>query len=299
MNETDATTAAMPADATDATTAAMPADATDATDATTTAAMPAAARRDAPAAAIATHPRQSDDVRNRLAIALDVDDLVEAARIAKELRPWFGVAKVGLELFSAAGPDAVMEMVGAGYRVFLDLKLHDIPTTVRRASQVIAAVGASYVTLHAAGGSAMLRAGVEGLAHGAANAGIPTPVALAVTVLTSDGEAPPHVLGARVRAALETGCGGIVCASSDLREARQLAPRLVTVVPGIRPAGASRDDQARVSTPQAALAAGGDLLVIGRAVTAAADRAKAAADLVGPLSLERRRRPGDAAVSSR
>lgn len=264
------------------------ADATEATDATD------ATGSDAPAIA-----RERSDVRNRLAIALDVDDLVEAARMAKELRPWFGVAKVGLELFTAAGPDAVLELTEVGYRVFLDLKLHDIPTTVRRASQVIAAVGASYVTMHAAGGTTMLRAGVEGLTHGAASAGMPTPVALAVTVLTSDGEAPPHVLGARVRAALESGCGGIVCAASDLREARQLAPRLVKVVPGIRPAGAGRDDQARASTPQAALAAGADLLVIGRAVTAAADRAKAAADLVGPLSLERRRRPGDAGPAAR
>lgn len=246
-----------------------------------------------------TTPRQTADVRNRMAIALDVDDVVEAARIAREVRPWFGVAKVGLELFSAAGPDAVVEMMDAGYRVFLDLKLHDIPTTVRRAAQVIAAVGASYVTMHASGGPAMLRAGVEGLANGAANAGVEAPVALAVTVLTSDGDVPPHVLGVRVRAALEAGCGGIVCACSDLAEAKQLAPRLVAVVPGIRPAGAGRDDQARASTPQAALAAGADLLVIGRAVTAAADRARAAAELVGPLALERRRRPGDAATPAR
>ncbi|MEO7836881.1 MAG: orotidine 5'-phosphate decarboxylase / HUMPS family protein, partial [Acidimicrobiales bacterium] len=110
----------------------------------------------------ATIPRRESDVRNRMAIALDVDDVVEATRIAKELRPWFGVAKVGLELFSAAGPDAVVELVQVGYRVFLDLKLHDIPTTVRRAGHVIASVGASYVTFHASGGRAMLRAGVEG-----------------------------------------------------------------------------------------------------------------------------------------
>ncbi|MDP9404160.1 MAG: orotidine-5'-phosphate decarboxylase [Actinomycetota bacterium] len=247
----------------------------------------------------AVTPRKNSDVRNRMAIALDVDDLVEAARIAREVRPWFGVAKVGLELFSAAGPDAVLELVDTGYRVFLDLKLHDIPTTVRRTAQVIAAIDASYVTMHAAGGRAMLRAGVEGLAHGAAGAGVVTPVALAVTVLTSDDDVPPHVLGKRVKAALDAGCAGIVCASSDVREAKQLAPRLVTVVPGIRPAGASRHDQARASTPQAALAAGADVLVIGRAVTAAADRAKAASELVGPLALERRQRPEDAAVTPR
>jgi orotidine-5'-phosphate decarboxylase len=246
-----------------------------------------------------TLPRRDADVRNRLAIALDVDDLVEATRIAREVRPWFGVAKVGLELFSAAGPDAVVEMMECGYRVFLDLKLHDIPTTVRRAAHVVGALGASYLTLHAAGGSPMLRAGVEGLANGAGNAGLPPPVALAVTVLTSDDDAPPHLLGKRVRTAVESGCRGIVCAGSDVREAKQLAPRLVTVVPGIRPAGASRDDQVRVSTPQGALAAGADLLVVGRAVTAAADRAKAAAEVVGPLSLERRQRAEDGLEPSR
>ena len=248
---------------------------------------------------VETLPRREADVRNRLAIALDVDDLVEATRIARELRPWFGVAKVGLELFSAAGPDAVVEMVECGYRVFLDLKLHDIPTTVRRAAHVVGALGASYLTLHASGGSAMLRAGVEGLANGAGNAGLPTPIALAVTVLTSDDDAPPHVLGKRVRVAVQSGCKGIVCAAGDVREAKQLAPRIVTVVPGIRPAGASRDDQVRASTPQGALAAGADLLVIGRAVTAAADRAKAAAEVVGPLTLERRARAEDAPEPSR
>ncbi len=228
------------------------------------------------------------DVRSRLAIALDVDDLVEATRIAREVRPWFGVAKVGLELFTASGPDAVIEMIDAGYRVFVDLKLHDIPTTVRKAAQVIGALGASYLTLHASGGTAMLRAGVDGLAVGAANANLAPPTALAVTVLTSDEDAPSDVVRHRVQVALEGGCGGIVCAAGDLAEARLLAPRLVTAVPGLRPEGADRHDQARASTPARALAAGADLLVIGRAVTAAGDRAQAAYDLVGALHLERR-----------
>src|SRR3954451_23422595 len=110
------------------------------------------------------------DVRNRLAIALDTDDLVEATRIAREVRPWFGVAKVGLELFSAVGPDAVISLSEEGYRIFLDLKLHDIPTTVRKAAQVCGGLGASYLTLHAAGGASMLRAGVEGFLEGALRA---------------------------------------------------------------------------------------------------------------------------------
>lgn len=239
------------------------------------------------------------DVRNRLAIALDTDDLVEATRIAKEVRQWFGVAKVGLELFSAVGPDAIITLQDLGFRVFLDIKMHDIPTTVRKAAQVVGASGASYLTLHAIGGPAMLRAGVEGLAEGAARADLDAPMALAVTVLTSDDTAPQHVLPNRVRAAVESGCGGIVCAASDVRDAKELAPRLTAVVPGIRAAGAPRHDQARAATPADALDAGADLLVVGRAVTGAPDRAQAAADLVGTLSLERRRQPEDATSGAR
>lgn len=242
---------------------------------------------------------EAPDVRNRLAIALDVDDLVEAIRIAKDVRPWFGVAKVGLELFTAAGSDAVVELQNNGYRVFLDLKFHDIPTTVRKAARVVGAVGADYLTLHATGGTTMLRAGVEGLAEGAAAAGLAPPTALAVTVLTSEEAAPDHVLTHRVRHALEAGCGGIVCAATDLHHVKQLAPRLTTVVPGIRAASADQHDQARASTPESALQAGADLLVIGRAVTAAGDRVAAAEELVGSLQLERRSRAADAEPSSR
>ncbi|MGH9189080.1 MAG: orotidine-5'-phosphate decarboxylase [Acidimicrobiales bacterium] len=221
--------------------------------------------------------------RDRLALALDVDDLVVALRLARLLQPWFAVAKVGLELFTAAGPDAVTSVADAGFKVFLDLKLHDIPTTVRRSARVIGALGASYLTLHARSGPAMLRAGVEGLSEGAEAAGLPAPTALAVTILTSDGDAPAHILGNRVVAAVEAGCGGIVCAADDVHEAKQLAPRLIAVVPGIRMAtGGSHNqphDQARRATPREALDAGADLLVIGRAVTGAADPAAAAAAL--------------------
>jgi orotidine-5'-phosphate decarboxylase len=223
-------------------------------------------------------------LRDRLALALDVDDLVAATRLAKELKPWFGVAKVGLELFSAAGTDAVVAMVEQGYRVFLDLKLHDIPTTVERASRVLGAVGVSYLTMHAFGGVPMMRAGVEGLADGADRAGLEPPIALAVTVLTSDSGAPAHILGNRVWAALEANCGGVVCAASDVREAKHLAPKLLAVVPGIRPAGSDPHDQDRVATPAEALEAGADILVIGRAVTAAPDRGAAAAELIAAIS---------------
>ncbi|MDQ6781873.1 MAG: orotidine-5'-phosphate decarboxylase [Actinomycetota bacterium] len=225
------------------------------------------------------------DMRERLALALDVDDGVAAHRLARELRPYFGVVKVGLELFTAAGPDIVAEMIDSGYRVFLDLKLADIPTTVERAARVLGALGVSYLTMHAFTGEATLRAGVAGLANGAARAGLEAPRALAVTVLTSDAAAPAHILGDRVRAAAGAGCAGVVCAASDVAETKAIAPHLLAVVPGIRPRGTDRNDQARSATPEAALAAGADLLVIGRAVTGAADRRGAAQQLLDSLAL--------------
>jgi orotidine-5'-phosphate decarboxylase len=226
----------------------------------------------------------SEELRGKLALALDVDDLVAAVRLAKELKPYFGVAKVGLELYSAVGPDAIGAMQDLGYQVFVDVKLHDIPTTVGKAAKVLGSIGASYLTLHAHGGVAMLRAGVDGLKEGASSAGLPEPTALAVTVLTSDADAPPHIVPKRVRVAGEGGCGGIVCAASDLQIVRELAPRMIKVVPGIRPEGTPVDDQARVATPSEALAQGADLLVIGRAVTKAEDPAAAAAALTSAVA---------------
>lgn len=232
-----------------------------------------------------SHVSNDQDIRRRLALVLDLDDLVAARRLAQTLRPWFGVAKVGLELYTAAGPDAIEAMADLGYEVFADLKLHDIPTTVGRASRVLGSLGASYVTMHAFGGVDMLRAGAEGLAEGADAAGLPMPCTLAVTVLTSDGGAPPHILPKRVATAVEAGCGGLVCAVADVREARLLGPNLTIVTPGIRPAGTPTHDQARPATPQEAFDAGADILVIGRAVTGADDPVVAASELVESLAL--------------
>lgn len=225
----------------------------------------------------------AEELRDRLVLALDVDDLVVAVRLASRLRPWFAVVKVGLELFSAAGPEAVTSLVNQGWRVFLDLKLHDIPTTVRQAARVLAGLGASYVNFHTVGGEAMVAAGVEGLAEGAAAAGSAPPVALGVTVLTSEASAPAGELARRVQLAASAGCGGVICAGTDLDVVHAAGPGLRTVVLGTRPAGTEVHDQARVTTPAQALAAGADLLVIGRVVTAAADPEGAARALTGEL----------------
>jgi len=222
-------------------------------------------------------------IRPKLAIALDVDDLILARRLASAVSPYFGVAKVGLELFSAAGPEAIGVMQDLGMEVFLDVKLHDIPNTFQKAARVLGALGAHYLTMHARGGDDMLKAGVEGLNAGAEAAGLDAPIGLAVTVLTSDAGAPEHIVPRRLRMAMEAGCGGIVCAAADLSDARTIAPRLVRVVPGIRPEGVPTDDQARSSTPQEALDGGANLLVIGRAVTNADDPEAAAAKLAMSL----------------
>ena len=215
-------------------------------------------------------------IRDRLALALDVDDLVAAIRLGRGLKDYFGVAKIGLELYSAAGPEAIGAIADLGYKIFLDLKLHDIPTTVGKAARVLGAVGVNYLTMHAHGGVDMLQAGVQGLEEGARNAGLEQPQSLAITVLTSDGDAPPHIMPKRVMLAAEAGCSGIVCAVGDLEEAHHYAPRLTRVTPGIRLPGDTVDDQALAAAPADALAGGADLLVIGRAVTRADDPIAAA-----------------------
>lgn len=232
--------------------------------------------------------REVDDdeleaLRPRLAIALDFDDRVEAVRMARAVSPFFGVAKVGLELFSAVGPRMITELAESGMEVFVDLKLHDIPTTVERAARVLGSLGARYVTMHTDGGPDMLRAGVEGLTEGALAAELPTPVALAVTVLTSARDVGSRTLVDRAAMAAGSGCGGVVCAGPDLAILREVVPTLVKVTPGIRPAGSASDDQVRVMTPAEAMEAGADILVIGRPVTRSSDPELAAADLASSL----------------
>jgi len=220
---------------------------------------------------------RSSAARERLAVVLDTDDLVAAMRIAKSVQPHISTAKVGLELYSAVGPDAIAALTDLGMDVFIDLKLHDIPTTVGRAARVLGAQGARWVNAHAAGGTDMLRAFVEGLVQGAEDAGLPAPVALAVTVLTSEHDAPTSLLVERAGLAAASGCGGVVCAAADIAIIRHAEPELRCVTPGIRPAGTPHDDQVRVATPAQAAHAGSDLIVVGRAITASGDPGAAAA----------------------
>jgi len=215
--------------------------------------------------------------RDHLAIALDLPNLDEALQLAREVAPWFGVAKVGLELYSAAGPGAVEPLHDLGLRVFCDLKLHDIPTTVGRAARVLGRLGVSYLNFHAAGGVDMLRAGVEGVREGAQEAGRAVPVPLAVTVLTSDPDA--SAFDGRLANAIESGCGGVVCSVQEIERVKRARKDFVTVVPGVRLEDGDTHDQARIGTPTQVAAAGADVLVVGRSVSAATDR-RAIAQLV-------------------
>jgi orotidine-5'-phosphate decarboxylase len=235
-----------------------------------------------------TDPPRSENgavaVRDRLALALDLPDLAAATGLYRDLAEHIGVAKVGLELWAAAGSATVEALTDLGAEVFLDLKLHDIPTTVGRAATVLGRTGARYVNFHVAGGPAMLRAAVDGLATGAKEAGLPAPTALGVTVLTSEPDARPELLVERATTALEAGCGGLVCGAPDLALLRPLAPGATLVVPGTRPPWAPLDDQRRSATPAEALATGADLLVVGRAVTAADDPRAALSDYVASIT---------------
>ena len=213
------------------------------------------------------------DPRDHLVLALDVGGLAEAEAMAARVGEWFGIVKVGLELYAEAGPPTFVRFHDLGYRVFADLKLHDIPNTVGRAATVLGRHGVDVLNFHAAGGVEMLRAGVDGLRAGALEAGNAPPIALGVTVLTSEADA--SAFDARLQSAITAGCDGVVCSAHEVRAATAAGMR--TMVPGIRPAGADVNDQARVATPETAIEDGATWLVIGRAVTGAADPAVAAA----------------------
>jgi orotidine-5'-phosphate decarboxylase len=224
--------------------------------------------------------------RAPIAVALDAPDVETAARWAMAVTPHVSVVKVGLELFCRTGP-SVVETVrgGSGVDLFLDLKLHDIPNTVGAAAKAVARLKPRYLTVHASGGSDMVKAAVESA---------PEVTIAAVTVLTSlsapgleaIGLAGPPLDAVRRLAALAVGAGAgaLVCSPMEVAAVRaEVGPGVVLITPGVRPAGADLQDQARVATPQQALNDGADLLVIGRPITGAADPGAAAAEIAASL----------------
>jgi orotidine-5'-phosphate decarboxylase len=229
----------------------------------------------------------SPAARDCIAWAADVP-LGEARALYPTFRSHVGVVKVGLSLFVEHGPAALEAFRSEGVRLFLDLKLHDIPNTVELAATRAAALGVGYLTVHASGGAAMLRAAVKGVRSGTRGSAEP-PVVLAVTALTSLDDAAVAALGFGASAeamaarladvAVAAGVGGLVCSVREAAQLRERYPSLVLCTPGIRPTGSDAQDQARAETPEAAISAGADLLVVGRPIHTAADPARAAAAL--------------------
>lgn len=218
---------------------------------------------------------------DRLAVALDVPSTAEAEALAVALAGAASVLKVGLELFTAAGPDAARAISRRG-KLFLDLKLHDIPHTVERAAREAAKVGASYLTVHAAGGRAMIEAAVRG-----AGAGVDVLAVTVLTSLTAEDLADIGLAGSTstaalrlARLAIDAGASGLVCSPEEVAPLRAaLGPEPLLVVPGIRPAGAEARDQKRIGTPRDAMRAGASLLVVGRPIREA-DSPRAAAEAI-------------------
>jgi orotidine-5'-phosphate decarboxylase len=220
-------------------------------------------------------------VASPLVVALDRSDVEEAVEIGSRVAGLVAYLKVGLELFTAGGPAAV-SAVRAVAPVFLDLKLHDIPTTVARAARNAGRLGVDLLTVHAAGGPDMVRAAVDGAAQGAAAAGVGPPTIMAVLVLSSlAGEPVPGGLAQLARRAVEAGAGGVVVSGPDVGAVREAVPQpTVVLVPGVRPASSAADDHARLLTPREALSLGADLVVVGRPITESPDPAEAARSIL-------------------
>lgn len=222
---------------------------------------------------------------NPVFVAIDTPDLRRAEQLADAVRPHVGGLKLGLEFFAANGPAGVERLAAADLPIFLDLKLHDIPNTVAKAVEALASLAPAVLTVHAAGGAAMLK-DAKSAAH-------PETKVVAVTVLTSldvDDLRAAGVGGSaeeQVRRlaglAREAGCDGIVCSGAEVAAARAAWPEGTFVVPGVRPAGADVGDQKRVITPAQALRAGASILVVGRPITGAADPREAARAIAASL----------------
>lgn len=228
--------------------------------------------------------------RDRLIVALDVSSAAEARQIVTAVGGSATTFKVGKQLFTAEGPQIVRDLIASGRKVFLDLKFHDIPNTVAGAVASASALGVSMLTVHASGGSKMLKAACEGTSKGKTKLLI-----LAVTVLTSldDADLQEQGITAGVESqvlrlaglALQAGCTGVVASAKEAANLRRsLGTGFAIVTPGVRPAGADAGDQARVVTPKDAIASGADYIVVGRPITGAKDPASAAAGILAEIS---------------
>jgi orotidine-5'-phosphate decarboxylase len=222
-----------------------------------------------------------------IAVALDAPDLETAARWATLVTPHVSTVKVGLELYLRYGPDVVASVRGAsGVNVFLDLKLHDIPATVAGAARAVSRLKPAYLTVHAGGGSAMINAAVQAASSQTKIAAVTVLTSLSERELAGVGVAGPTSDAVLRLAALsvEAGAQAIVCSPREAAAVRaEVGPAITLITPGVRPLGAAVQDQARVATPEEAIAGGADLLVIGRPITGAPDPGAAAASIAAAL----------------
>lgn len=230
------------------------------------------------------------DPRERLIVALDVPSAAAAQKIVAAVGDSIFTYKVGMQLFTAEGPQIVHDLVASGRRVFLDLKYHDIPNTVGSAVAEAASLGVSMLTVHAAGGGKMLRAAVE-----AARSVDPRIMVLGVTLLTSLGVPDLDTMGIRggikdyvlrmAALAISDGCHGVVTSAREAADIRkELDGDFAIVTPGVRPAGSDLRDQVRVVTPAEAIFAGATHIVVGRPITEAADPGAEARAILGQIS---------------
>lgn len=231
-----------------------------------------------------------NDAGAKLIVALDVSTAAAAQKIVATVGDSALTYKVGMQLYTAEGPQVVRDLIASGRRVFLDLKYHDIPTTVAAAVREAAKLGVSMLTVHAAGGAKMLHAAVN-----AARAGNPAMLVLGVTVLTSLDEDELEKVGFRgnvreevlrlAALALDNGCKGIVTSAREAAAVRaELGHNFAIVTPGVRPGGSQHADQSRVATPAEAIAAGASHIVVGRPITEAADPAAEARAILQQIS---------------
>jgi len=232
---------------------------------------------------------------NPIFVSIDTTDVASARSLVQGLAGMVGGIKLGLEFFTARGPEGIRCVERGQLPLFLDLKLHDIPNTVAGAMRAIVDLTPDIVTVHAAGGTEMIRAAVETANTEAAKQGTRPPRVIAVTVLTSLDQAALARMGVQrpiveqavslAKLAVEAGAEGVVCSPHEVAAIRaELGPNPLLVVPGIRPAGSDLGDQKRVMTPAQALSAGADILVIGRPITQAPDPAAAARSILKDLA---------------
>ena len=236
------------------------------------------------------------DLKEKLIVALDVETAERALALFEELRGVVGMFKIGSQLFTAAGPDIVREIIAKGGRIFLDLKFHDIPNTVASAGVEATRLGVSIFNVHASGGVEMMKRTADAVAETALREGIEKPKVIAVTLLTSIDDASLGEMGidtaARqlvrhfARAAADSGLNGVVASPQEIEIIREAVaqPNFLVVTPGIRSASDAADDQRRTMTAAEAVLAGADFLVVGRPITAAVDRAEAARRIVADMT---------------